>query len=131
MPKRAKIYTSPDPVTEWQNKYRTGVEKGAETYARKKDEMAANYTQWISYVLPNILDLALKLPSIPKTDDPAENYRRRGAPFAYMFKRLSRGYREVKAKAAKERITATIATILGAPTPAPTPERVPAAVPPV
>jgi hypothetical protein len=41
---------------------------------------------WIRFIYNDLVDLAKKIASIPKTDDPAENYVRRGAPFARLFK---------------------------------------------
>jgi len=111
MGKRAKIYTSPDPVAAWQGKYRTGVEKGAETYRSKIDEMTTNYTLWINTALPKILDLVLMLP--PKTPgaDPEVNYRLRGAPFAKLFRALSKEYKAKKAEEVKRRITGVVTAV--------------------
>ncbi len=58
--------------------------------------MVQKYKDWAEFAFPEIVNVAQYVANIPKTDDPAENYRTRGAPFARLFKRLSVEYRARK-----------------------------------
>jgi len=122
MAKKSKIYESPDPITEWLNTYGLGVEKGAETYRQKIERMKANYQNWIAFVVDDILAIANAIAVEPKSNDPLDNWRRRGLPFVKMFKQKSIEYKTKRAKEISKRITETLKVVAPEslpPTPAP------------
>jgi hypothetical protein len=111
--RKVKVYELPqDGITYWGGRYKAGVEAGAEKYKAMIPVMTSNYTNWINFVYKDLVELAQRIANIPKTDDPAVNYSRRGAPFARLFKSKGAQYKVHKiARAAGVTV----------PTPTPTP----------
>jgi len=95
--KRVKVYQIGfDGKSLWTNTYEVGVREGVKKYEAKIPYMVSNYTGWIDFVFDKLLETASKLPDKVEGADPSENYARRGAPFARLFKELGRTYRKAK-----------------------------------
>jgi len=95
--KRLKVYQfGLDGKTLWTNTYESGVKDGVKEYERKIPYMVSSYTGWVDFVFDRLLETASKIPDSIEGADPAENYARRGAPFARLFKELGRSYRKAK-----------------------------------
>jgi len=93
MGKKVKVYLLPrDGLTYWVERYRRGVEAGAEKYKAMIPYMESSYKGWASYTFTELVKVAQTLPAKVEGADPAENYSRRGAPFARLFKSLSKKY---------------------------------------
>jgi hypothetical protein len=111
--RKVKVYELPrDGLSYWENRYKTGVEQGAEKYKAMIPVMTTNYRNWINFVYNDLVKLAQEIAKIPKGEDPGLNYLKRGAPFARLF-------REKGAQFKLHKIT--IAAGITPPTPTPTP----------
>jgi hypothetical protein len=95
--KRVKVYQiGPDGKTLWRTTYEVGVKEGVKKYEAKIPYMVSSYSGWIDFVFDKLVETAAKIPEKIEGADPAENYARRGAPFARLFKTLGREYRRTK-----------------------------------
>jgi len=95
--KRLKVYqVGLDGKTLWTRTYEAGVKDGVKTYESMIPYMVSNYSGWIDFVFDKLLETASKMPDKVEGADPADNYVRRGAPFARLFKELSKTYRKAK-----------------------------------
>jgi len=95
--KRVKVYElEKDGATYWLTRYELGVRKGAKTYEEMIPAMKTNYGVWVNFVYPELVKLASTLPAKVEGADPAENYGRRGAPFARKFKELGKKFKAAK-----------------------------------
>ena len=97
----------------WQQQYLAGITFGAQKYMQKKDYMLANYTAWIDYVQPIIVDTLRTVPDKVQ-GDPVGNWLRRGAPFVRRFIEASKSYKAQK----MSRMVAPRITLLPPPAPA-------------
>jgi hypothetical protein len=99
MARRIKVYTlAEDGKAYWERRYRSGVEKGAKRYEESIPTMTENYKKWIEFVYDDLVKLAERLPSKDPAASPAENYARRGAPFAELFRKKGQAFAKTKVK---------------------------------
>lgn len=113
---RKKRHTALYGKEAWLLAYRTGVEAGAEKYRAKVPIMSTGYSVWIDHVFDQVVATLATLPAKVEGGDPADNYARRGAPFARLFKRLAEDYKRKKAEAIRRVVTPIPAPVA---TPAP------------